>query len=333
MLCIAVRDASQVAEARRAAVTLAQAHGFDEEAAGRVAIVATELATNMLKHGDGGVLLVGGYDDATGAGVECVALDKGGGMADVGASMRDGHSTAGSAGTGLGAVARGSQTMDVYSAPGLGTAILARLEAERPREARRGALSDYGGVSVPMAGEDACGDAWCRRQGRESFTLMVADGLGHGPSASDAAHAATRSFRAAQEAATPSTMLTAMHAALRPTRGAAVGIAKVEDGHVTFSGVGNIAATIVGPGADVRRMVSHNGTVGHIARTIRDFTYPVAAGALLVLASDGIGTSWRLDAYPGLSRRHPTLIAGVLLRDFSRGRDDATVLVARVGGA
>ena len=184
-----------------------------------------------------------------------------------------------------------------------------------------------------MAGEEACGDVWCRRQGAKSFTLMVADGLGHGPSASEAAHAAARAFRAAQDTATPSAMLTDMHAALRPTRGAAVGVAKVEDGQVTFSGVGNIAATIVDHGAEVRRMVSHNGTVGHVARIIRDFTYPVAAGALLVLASDGIGTSWRLDAYPGLSQHHPTLIAGVLLRDFSRGRDDATVLVARIGPA
>lgn len=300
MLSIPVRDVSQVAEARRAAVTLAQTHGFAEEAAGRVAIVATELATNMLKHGDGGLLLVGGYEDATGAGVECVALDRGAGMADVDASMRDGHSTAGSPGTGLGAVARGSQVMDVYSTPGLGTAILARLEAERPTEARRGVRSDYGGVSVPMTGEEACGDAWCRRQGADGFTLMVADGLGHGPSAAEAAHAATRVFAASQEAASPSDMLTEMHAALRPTRGAAIGIAKVDDREVVFSGVGNIAATLIDPSADVRRMVSNNGTVGHIARTIRNFTYPVAAGALLVLASDGIATSWRLDAYPGL---------------------------------
>ena len=333
MLSLAVRDASQVAEARRAAVTLAQAHDFDEAAAGRVAIVVTELATNMLKHADGGLLLVGAYDDATGAGVECLALDRGDGMADVDASMRDGHSTAGSPGTGLGAVARGSQTMDVYSAPGLGTAILARLQTDRPTEARRSLRSDYGGVSVPMAGEEACGDAWCRRDGPGGFTLMVADGLGHGPSAAEAAHAATRTFRAAKEEAAPSAILTEMHAALRPTRGAAVGVARVEDSHVIFAGVGNIAATLVDSGADVRRMVSHNGTVGHIARTIRDFTYPVAAGALLVLASDGIGTSWRLDAYPGLIPRHPTLIAGVLLRDFSRGRDDATVLVARIGAA
>lgn len=331
MLAFQLRETSQVSEARRGAVNLARAHGFDEEAAGRVAIVATELTTNMLKHAGGGTLLVGGFEDATGSGVECVALDRGEGMSDVDASMRDGHSTAGSPGTGLGAVARGSQIMDVYSAPGQGTAILARLEPGRPTSPRRGAQSDYGGVSVPMAGEEACGDAWCRRQGADGFTLMVADGLGHGPSAADAAHAATRVFRAAREAEAPSAMLAAMHVALRSTRGAAVGIAKVGEGQVVFAGVGNIAATLVDPGADVRRMVSNNGTVGHVARTLRDFSYPLSAGALIILASDGIATSWRLDAYPGLSQRHPTLIAGVLLRDFGRGRDDATVLVARFG--
>ena len=331
MLAFEGRDAAQGAEARRGAVSLAQAHAFDEEAAGRVAIIATELTTNMLKHAGGGLLLVGGYEDATGAGVECLALDRGGGMSDISFSMRDGHSTAGSPGTGLGAVDRGSQVMDIYSTPSHGTAILARLEPGRPTAARRGVLSDYGAVSVAMAGEEACGDAWCRRQGSDGFTLMVADGLGHGPSAADAAHAAARVFAASRDAEAPSEMLAAMHVALRPTRGAAIGVARVSAGQVVFAGVGNIAATIVDPDAGVRRMVSNNGTVGHVARKLRDFTYPLAAGALLVLASDGVATSWRLEAYPGLSQRHPTLIAGVLLRDFSRGRDDATVLVARIG--
>ncbi len=331
MLALDLRDSSQVAEARRAAVGLAQAHGFDEEDAGRVALVVTELATNLLKHGGGGTLLVGSYEDATGAGIECVALDKGPGMADVGASMRDGHSTAGSPGTGLGAVARGSQVMDVYSAPGLGTAILARIAPGRAAAEPRPA-ADHGGVSVAVAGEEACGDAWCWKVEDAGFVLMVADGLGHGSSAAEAAHAATRAFTRRGEAP-PSDLLAVLHDALRSTRGAAVGIARYERaaGQVVFAGVGNIAATLVDAGGEVRRMVSHNGTIGHVARKMRDFTYPVGPGALLVLASDGIGTSWRLDDYPGLATRHPTLIAGVLFRDFRRLRDDATVVVARIG--
>ena len=50
---------------------------------------------------------------------------------------------------------------------------------------------------------------------------------------------------------------------------------------------------------------------------------------VLILASDGISASWRFDKYPGLPSRHPAVIAGDLYRDYNRGRDDVTVLVAR----
>jgi anti-sigma regulatory factor (Ser/Thr protein kinase) len=330
MRAIEVKDASQVAEARRAAVGLAQAHGFGEADAGRVAIVATELATNMLKHGNGGVLLVGGYDDPTGSGIECLALDKGDGMANVAASLRDGYSTAGSPGTGLGAVVRGSHASDIYSMPGAGTAVLARLASGQPERARLPVQPDHGAVSVAMAGEDACGDGWCWKRHADGNTAMVADGLGHGPFAAEAAHAAARSFAASGDVP-PSGMLVAMHAALRPTRGAAIGIARIDENarQIVFAGVGNIAATVIGRDDKVQRMVSNNGTIGHVARHMRDFTYPFDGEALVILASDGLGTNWRLDAYPGLFAHHPTLIAGVLYRDFNRGRDDVTVFVAR----
>ena len=77
-------------------------------------------------------------------------------------------------------------------------------------------------------------------------------------------------------------------------------------------------------------MASRTGTVGHAVRKIQEFTYPWPPGAHLVMHSDGLATGWSLDRYPGLMRRHPSLIAGVLYRDYSRGRDDVTVLVARM---
>ncbi|SFP80621.1 ATP-binding SpoIIE family protein phosphatase [Sphingomonas rubra] len=331
MRLIEVRDVSQVAEARRTAVALAEAHGFDESDAGRVAIVATELATNILKHGDGGNLLIDSFEDASGAGIECLALDTGAGMADVALSMRDGHSTTGTAGNGLGAVSRGSHVTDIYSAPGCGTAIMARLQKGRPGQNREREHSTYGAVSLPMRGEEACGDAWCRKDDGSGPTFMVADGLGHGPLAAQAAHAATRTFHASNDVP-PSEMLIAMHGALRPTRGAAIGIAHFDPSgrQVVFAGVGNIAATLVDTDNGVRRMISNNGTIGHIARRMRDFTYPITTTTLVILASDGLATSWDLASYPGLTSHHPALIAGVLWRDFNRGRDDVTVFVGRI---
>ena len=281
------------------------------------------------------MLLIGSYDDESGAGIECLALDRGPGMADVAASLRDGHSTAGSPGNGLGAVLRGAHLTDIYSLPGQGTAILARFEPGRPDRLRPSGPSTvrtaYGAVSVPMPGEEACGDGWCHAAADSAVALMVADGLGHGPLAAEASHAAAQMFIRMAERS-PSEMLAAMHGALKSTRGAAVAIARIDRsaGEVVFAGVGNVAATIVDADHGLRRMVSNNGTIGHIARHMRGFTYPIGAGQLIILASDGLGTNWRLDAYPGLTACHPTVIAGVLYRDFRRGRDDVTVLVYRL---
>ena len=330
MRSVDVRDPSQVAEARRTAVELARANGFGEEDAGRVAIVASEMSTNLIKHGQGGELLVGSYDDSTGTGIELLSLDNGPGMANVAASARDGHSTAGSAGTGLGAIQRGSHYSDIYSIPTGGTAILARLRAGSPGKAVPSGLPDYGVISLAMPGEDACGDAWCRHALPDGLLLMVADGLGHGIFAAEASHAAVRSFHRTI-GLTPSEALAEMHAALRPTRGAAIAIARIDYAacEILYSGVGNIAGTVVSADHGVQRMVSFNGTVGHNARRIRDFVYRLEGAPLVVLASDGLGTGWRLEDYPGLSQRHPSLIAGVLYRDHNRSRDDVTVLVAR----
>lgn len=329
MRAIVVQDESQVAAARRGAVALAQGLSFGEEDAGRVAIVATELATNLIKHGTGGELLVGTFDDRTGSGVECLALDKGPGMTDVGASLRDGHSTAGSAGTGLGAIMRGSHVADIYSRPGLGTAILVRLRQGRPSSAKPSPEPVSGAVNLPKTGETACGDAWCSKAHGSGFKLMVADGLGHGPVAAEASHAAVRVFTA-HHALTPGVLLEHVHGALRSTRGAAVAVADVDmgRGQVVFAGIGNIAGVVI-TDDNTRRMVSHNGTAGHVAKRVQEFTYPFRGSPLVVLCSDGLGTGWNLDRYPGLRQRHPSLIAGVLYRDFNRGRDDVTVLVAR----
>jgi hypothetical protein len=75
-------------------------------------------------------------------------------------------------------------------------------------------------------------------------------------------------------------------------------------------------------------MVSLAGTAGHNMRKAQSFDYPYPDG-LVLMHSDGLATGWDLDRYPGLAHAHPTLIAGVLFRDYWRQRDDVTVLVAR----
>ena len=320
MVEIRIGDASAPAEVRRAAVAVAQAQGFDEVLTGQVAIVATELATNVLKHAERGSLVVGDAERA----VDLVALDRGPGIADLRASFADGYSTAGTAGNGLGAVRRLSQAFEIVSWPGKGTVAWARLAAPGAPPSGR-----VGAIEIAMAGEDACGDAWALHEDPEGCTLFVVDGLGHGSEAAIAAQEAIRQFRRSV-GDTPVGILEAVHRALRHTRGGAIAVARVAwaSATVVYAGIGNISGSVVAPGGALRRMVSHNGTAGHNARKTQAFEYPHGSGPL-IMHTDGIATSWTLDAYPGLVRAHPMLIAGVLYRDHARGRDDATVVVTR----
>jgi serine/threonine protein phosphatase PrpC len=165
---------------------------------------------------------------------------------------------------------------------------------------------------------------------RETVTIGVADGLGHGPAAATASAAAVRVF-AEQTERTLDRILEDAHGVLRPTRGAAVGLARIylAQGRLEFSGVGNIAGTIVGEDGATRRVVSLNGIVGHEMRKVQTFSYPWTASSVLILQSDGVSASWNPATYPGLLQHEPALIAAVLYRDHCRGTDDATVVVAK----
>jgi hypothetical protein len=256
--------------------------------------------------------------------VDVMALDRGPGIVNLNDALRDGFSTRGSPGSGLGAIVRQSDLYDVHSAAGIGTAILARVSAGDNRKG-----IEAGGVSVPKSGEEVCGDGWAVACDSDRVRVLVTDGLGHGPQAAEASTRAREVFLDRPRLDLVN-LVDLMHAALRPTRGAALAVAEVDPGRdiVRFAGVGNIAAAVL-VGGESRSMVSMHGTVGHDLRRVQQFQYPWPAGALLVMHSDGLVSSWSFARYPGLERRAPSLIAAILYRDFQRGRDDTTVVVMR----
>jgi anti-sigma regulatory factor (Ser/Thr protein kinase) len=330
-ISLALDDSSQVGEARRVAQILAGRLGFNATGVAQVALVVTEAATNLLKHARDGVLIIQGVETGGTVGLEVLALDRGPGMADVGRCLRDGFSSVGTAGNGLGAIARLSSLFDIYSSTETGTAMVARLWKETSERRADGAGLELGVVNLPLAGEEACGDAWAVDEGPGRSLVLVADGLGHGLAAADAAQAAVASFRTHVHRS-PTEIVQAAHNSLRHTRGAAMAVALVnhERREVQYCGVGNVAGVILMPEATrSTSMVSHNGTVGHVIRKVQEFVYPWDSGALLIMHSDGLATQWALDRYPGLSARHPSVIAGVLHRDFRRKHDDVTILVAK----
>jgi anti-sigma regulatory factor (Ser/Thr protein kinase) len=324
---VTISDQSGVGECRRAARALAETHGFDDVNVGRISIVATEVATNILRHAGSGKILVQALDDGVQPELEILGIDRGPGMTNIDHCMRDGFSTGGTAGTGLGAVARLSTTFDVYTLPNQGTILLSRTAL--PSSAPRKASLELGAISIAVAGEIECGDAWRVVEGGATASMMVADGLGHGAAAATASKAAVAAF-VSKPFEPPSGVMKTLHGAVSGTRGVAVACALLHPDAATidYAGVGNICGSIVTEGKQ-RGMVSHNGTLGVQLLRSQQFEYRWPAGSCIVMHSDGLSARWDLRTYPGLTQHHPAIIAGILYRDFGRERDDATVIVVR----
>ena len=323
-----VDEAVAVGQCRRTATALAERLGFGPTRTAEVGLAVTEIGTNLHKHARHGMVLVRSVRATTQAAVEVVAVDHGPGIDDLDRAWRDGESTTGTLGVGLGAVARLSDSCAISSRPGRGTVLAARFHASRAPMAEL-PPTPTAGVTRAIGGEDVCGDAYAVRHDTNRLTLMLCDGSGHGPLAASAARAAVREF-CARPSGRPEEMVERIHDALRGTRGGAVGVADIDlvARSVRFAGLGNIAATVVADGHK-KGMISVPGVAGYQARSFRGYDHPLPANAAVVLHSDGLTERWTADVVDGLLLGNPLLIATTLLRDAGVRRDDASVLVAR----
>jgi hypothetical protein len=159
--------------------------------------------------------------------------------------------------------------------------------------------------------------------------FLVVDGLGHGLGAADASREAVSKFKQVSHLE-PLTVIQHCNDSLRGTRGAAAAIAEIDlnQNTVRYTGIGNISG-ILSSLETSQHMVSHPGILGHSTRKFQEFSYSWKKETILIMHSDGLSTRCDLLGYRGLFAHDPTLIAGVLFRDFRRGNDDATIIVAR----
>jgi len=326
-----VQDMSCVGEARRHVAALCAERGWPERDAGRATLVATELTTNLAKHARQGQLLVAArepFDD-----IELLCVDRGPGMDDVPRSMRDGVSTTATSGTGLGAIVRQSDFVDIHSEPGVGTVCVSRVargggsSAARTVRTEPAPAFDFGAVCVPVRGESVCGDGWLVAFEGGQAAALLADGLGHGPDAARAAQAAVDVF-AENPFRDGAASLQAMHAALRTLRGAAVLALWADTAEVRYSGAGNVMARLVSGTAD-RALATAHGTLGLQARRFDATCVPRPPHATAVVYSDGVQSRWPADAIAPLLARDPALLAARIYGDYARGRDDVCVLALR----
>ncbi|MEU5143625.1 ATP-binding SpoIIE family protein phosphatase [Streptomyces sp. NPDC021139] len=338
---VPVHDSTRVRDARVAAEHAAALAGLDEQRTSTAALVATELATNLLKHAGGGRVIVDvvappflAAGGETRPRVQVATLDHGPGIADVSAALRDGFTTTGSLGAGLGTCARLADDFDLHSVPGRGTVVVARIGVPGARVSGTGPADRLraGAVNVPFGGAQYSGDAWAWVRDGDLVTLMLADGLGHGPEASRASDAAVEALRAAAHLP-PAEAVRRLDRALSGTRGAAVAVAQVDTraGVLRFTGVGNIGARLC-EGGTWRHLVSRPGIVGtHRPTTLRQEEVPWADDRVLVLHSDGLPSRWSPTSDTCRTAADPAVTAAVTIRDASSParpvRDDTAVAV------
>lgn len=325
---IFVRDHSFVGSARRTIRELAQGAGLSGESLGKLDLLSTELSTNLAKHATGGGELL--YFDACEGDlkeIRLLSIDRGPGISDLDNVLIDGISTTGTLGAGLGSIKRLSDSFEISSTPGKGTIISCAIAQFGKGNKVAAKNVDLFAISVPISGEQRCGDAVAFSVSEELTSILVVDGLGHGDGAADVAEKAIAVFSGDPFCAVE-TLADSIHRKLSGTRGAAIALAQIDHrrDQLDFVGVGNIAGRIYTRYAS-RGCVSVQGIVGDRLGTLKKYTYDWEPGARLLLYSDGIKSAAALSS--AFTTKSALVEAAEIYRDFCRITDDTTVLVVK----
>ncbi len=179
-----------------------------------------------------------------------------------------------------------------------------------------------GGFSRPFKGLTVCGDSFLLEEHNGTFVVAVIDGLGHGFESWVAAEKAAEVIRANLDLAVEP-MLLRCHKELRATRGAAVGILKIEeDGAGQFCGVGNIDVQAMSGIAPSVFCVA--GIVGHNLRTSKVMSFQMKPGDIYCVLTDGVSSRGNFKScLPG----PPIEVAQRIVEQFGRDHDDATAVI------
>jgi serine/threonine-protein kinase RsbT len=118
-----VRSDEDVVGVRRAVREWAIAAGFSLVDQTKMITAASELARNALDYGGGGTVRIEALNDGARRGLRLVFEDQGPGIADIDQALRDGFTSGGGLGLGLGGARRLVNDFEIQSKPGEGTRV------------------------------------------------------------------------------------------------------------------------------------------------------------------------------------------------------------------
>ena len=352
-----VSHSSDASAARRAAKQVAQAIGFGDRESDEIALVVSELASNLVKHAGGGMLTLTPITDALRVGLQIESVDSGPGIPDVEQAITDGFSTADSLGYGLGTVNRLMDEFDISSegGPEHSTRIVCTRWLCLKARSIESCPLDLGAATRGHPGMTLNGDAFVTKKRGESALVAVIDGLGHG----QYAHRAAQKAREYVERHFDQPLISIFRGTGRAclaTRGVVMALARFAIGdqnaefgthatdrktqanpavrnqqaalHVTFATIGNIEARVFGGPEPVGFRICR-GIIGANAPNPAITEHRWDPSNVMVLHTDGLTTRWRWEDFAHLASQSATEMAQGLLCALAKDNDDATVVVVK----
>ena len=322
---LTINSRPDVAAARQQARAEAMLAGLGVQRAEDIAIVATELATNILKYAGTGQILAQAMPQPEGMSLALIACDDGPGIENLDQMRQDRVSGGDSAGIGIGAIERLSDTAEVLTGP-KGTIWACSFDS--PDVARPHDL-DIAGLRLSHPTEQVCGDAWGTVTHRGGVRLVLADGMGHGEAAATAGQAMVNGA-IRRPVHTPKQRLAQLTDELARTRGGVISVLDLQPDtqRVTYGNLGNISGFYLRHGQQ-KRLVSRDGFVGSPTARPMEEQLDLEPGDVFVLHSDGLRTIGP-DIALATAHHSALMIAAILLSDTGKHRrDDISVAVAR----
>jgi anti-sigma regulatory factor (Ser/Thr protein kinase)/serine/threonine protein phosphatase PrpC len=326
---IDVADPLHVKQAASRARDFAASLGFAEPHCEQIALVVTELGTNLVRHAHGGMVKLSEVQDSGRIGIQVETEDSGPGIPDIERAMTDGFTTGGSLGFGLGTVNRLMDDLEIYSRMPRGVHVISHRWMRPQRSELRAHDLQFGAASRAYRFMAENGDAFVIIQWERYALAGVIDGLGHGPFAQRAAHTARQYIE--QHFDQPlEAIFRGVQRACRATRGVVMALVRFDMAQQKFTvaSVGNIEVRLFNSpehfGLIVRR-----GVIGLNAPTPVLLEHAWEPNCILVIHSDGLRTHWNMTDFPELASAPPEAIAQRLLQALGKMEDDATVVVAR----
>ena len=120
---LAVRSAEDIVRMRQLVREQAVALGFSLVDQTKLVTAASELGRNILNYGGGGEMQIIRLAEGVRIGLKLVFVDRGPGIPDIALAMKDGYTTGGGMGLGLGGAKRLSNEFSIESKVGSGTTV------------------------------------------------------------------------------------------------------------------------------------------------------------------------------------------------------------------